>query len=317
MSNTVPLQDWLQILDKEYLSTFIKDGGSTIKFVVTSDELKQHLYATVNDRCREFDYQFVTLDAAKIRVHMPQDIFFGMAAQIDWRHLARRQLIGLAESRSYVVDGIHPSRDFLDKIAESNWTDSVSVFRDIRPDIENSVSKNHSLAKDFRVAMSHLCHREFTQTGEEYTAQSVLDWLTGANTRISGVRQFSIYTHINRTTARYFIESALCWIRHVGRSGTVILLDNSRVTVARNPRDGQRYYTKAMALDHYELLREFVDAVDRLPGMLLAIITSQDFLDSSAASRGYGIYPALRTRVMDDVRDRNLVNPIASLVRLS
>ena len=69
------------------------------------------------------------------------------------------------------------------------------------------------------------------------------------------MRDFSIYTGINRATARYFIESALYWIRHVGYAGTVILFDNSRVTVARNPKDGLRYYTRAMAMEHYELLR--------------------------------------------------------------
>ena len=143
--------------------------------------------------------------------------------------------------------------------------------------------------------------------------------MTGVNTRISRVRPFSIYTSINRNTARYFIESALYWIRHAGYAGTVILFDNSRVTVARNPKDGLRYYTRAMAMEHYELLREFIDGTDRLGSALLVVVTNRDFLDDSGhrRSRGYGINQALRTRVMDDVRDRNRVNPIASLVRLS
>ena len=72
-------------------------------------------------------------------------------------------------------------------------------------------------------------------------------------------------------------------------------------------------------MEHYELLREFIDGLDRLTGTLLVVVTSHDFLDDSSdrRSRGYGIYQALRTRVLDDVRDRNLVNPVASLVRLS
>ena len=98
-----------------------------------------------------------------------------------------------------------------------------------------------------------------------------------------------------------------------------MLLDNSRVTVSPNPRDDRRYYSRAMTLEHYELLREFIDGVDRLTSTLLVVASSPEFLDEDAGSRarGYGIYPALRTRVMDDVRDRYLVNPAASLVRLS
>ena len=94
------------------------------------------------------------------------------------------------------------------------------------------------------------------------------------------------------------------------------MLDNARVTVARNPRDGARYYTKAMAMEHYELLREFVDGVDRLKSTLLAVSANRDFADETSA-RGYHTYQALQTRIMDDVRDRNIVNPIASLARLS
>ena len=101
--------------------------------------------------------------------------------------------------------------------------------------------------------------------------------------------------------------------------GTVILFDNSRVTVARNPKDGLKYYTRAMTLEHYQLLREFVDRVDQLNSALLLVVTNREFLDESAvrSSRGYGIYDALRTRVMDDVRDQNRVNPLSSLVRLT
>ena len=68
-------------------------------------------------------------------------------------------------------------------------------------------------------------------------------------------------------------------------------------------------------MEHYELLREFVDSVDQLTSTLFVVLTSQDFVDENS-TRGYGIYQALRTRVMDDVRDRNMANPIASLVRL-
>ena len=78
-----------------------------------------------------------------------------------------------------------------------------------------------------------------------------------------------------------------------------------------------RYYTKAMAMDHYELLRELVDDVDRLTGTLMVVATGRGFLDGGPGARGFDIYEALKTRLMDDVRDRSLVNPVASLVRLS
>ena len=319
MPNTIPLQDWLRVVDEEYLTAFVQDGGASIKFAVTPQELRANLYTRVKDRCRELDYVFVELDAGVMRAHMPQDIFFSLAGQVDWRLLARHMVMKLAEERGYHVNGIDPNSpdNIFDAISRINNLESRFVLGAIRPMIQNSIYRNTKMAKDFRVCMSHLCLQEDTRG--EYTGQPLLDWLTGRNMRISGVRPFSIYTGINRTTARYFIESALHWIRYSGCAGTVILFDNSRVTLAHNPRDGLRYYTRPMAMEHYELLREFIDGVDRLAGALLVVVANRDFLDdrSDRRSRGYGIYQALRTRVMDDVRDRNRVNPIASLVRLS
>ena len=320
MPNTVSLQAWLQVIDEEYLSSFVRDGGASVKFAVTPNELKADLYTEVEARCRELDYLLVKLDASArgTRAHMPQDIFFSLSAQVDWRLLARRMILRLAGEHGYEVDGIFPDAtdNVFDAVAQANGLDAQFVLKAIRPEIQNRIFRNPKMAKDFRVCMSHLCLQEDTR--EEYTGQPLIDWLTGDNTRVSSVRPFSIYTSINRATARYFIESALYWIRNAGYAGTVILFDNSRVTVARNPKDGLRYYTRPMAMEHYELLREFIDGADRLAGTLLVVVTNGEFIDDSGdrRSRGYGIYQALRTRVMEDVRDRNLVNPVASLVRL-
>ena len=319
MPDTIPLQNWLRYLKQEYLTSFIQDGGTAVKFVVTPDARRADLASALQDMCVELDYLFVKLDAAETRVHMPHDIFFGLARQIDWRLLARRRILKLAAGRGYQVEGIAPglTANIYQRIAHANNLDAQPFRIGIEQGIQDAVFKSVEMARDFRVGMFQLCLGEDVSDRTEYTSQPLLDWLTGANTRIGNVRPFSIYTGINRSTARYFIESALHWVRDVGFAGTVILLDNSRVTLSPNPRDGQRYYTRAMAMEHYELLREVVDSADDLTATLLAVSTGMEFLNEERTSKGYGAYPALRTRIMDDVRDRNLVNPVASLVRLA
>ena len=41
-----------------------------------------------------------------------------------------------------------------------------------------------------------------------------------------------------------------------------------------------------------------------------------DFLSEAPGDRGFGSYEALKFRVVDEVRDRQLVNPMSSLIRL-
>lgn len=319
MPNDMPLSDWLGFLEREYLSTFIKDGGASVKFAVTTEDLRPELRAAIVGRSKELDYIVIEVDAAVSRVHMPQDIFFGMASQVDWRKLARRFILRLAKSSGYRVEDIDPSNsgNIFRAIAESNSLMPDYMNLQLEPQIQDNVYFNPRMAKDFRVAMTQLCRLENTRENQEYGGQPLIDWLTGDNTRVSSVKPFLIYNAINRTTARHFIESAVYWFQYLGHTGTVILLDNSRVTLVRNPRDGRRYYTKTMVTEHYELLREFVDGADRLLGTLIVVATNSEFLDEDSRSRGYGIYQALMTRVMDDVRDRTLVNPIASIVRLT
>ena len=318
MANSMPLHEWMRFIDTEYLSSFIRDGGASIKFAVTQDGLKRALYEGMESRCRAAGYVVIKLDAAATRVHMPQDIFFGMASQVDWRLSARHLILKLARGRGYRVDHLDPRqiRNPFAAIGEANALESESIYRELRPFIDSDVAKNRHMAKDFRVAMSHFCQCENMRDHDSYVGQPLIDWLTGTVTRVSHVKSFSVYTAINRTTARHFIESAFYWFRYVGYAGTVILLDNSRVTLARNPKDGFRHYTRAMAMDHYEVLREFVDATDQLTGALMIVATNNEFLDETGP-KGYHIYQALMTRIMDDVHDKNRVNPMASLVRLS
>ncbi len=314
MSNTIPIQEWLGFIDSEYLSTFIKDGGASVKFAVTPEERKPELYSSLKARCEELDYIFVELDALTSRVHMPQDIFFALAKQIDWPLLASRMVRKLAEARGFRVEGVasaDAATNIYDSLALANNIEARFVLQEIRPDIIERVTTNPKMARDFKVAMTRLC----TSLDAGKSEQPILDWLTGVNTRISNVRPFAIRTSINRTTARHYIESALYWVRHVGHAGTALVLENSRVTLSKNPRDGMRYYTRPMTMDHYELLREFIDDVDRLAATLMVVVTNYDFIDDQSA-RGWRIYSALQTRIMDDVRDRNLINPVAALVRL-
>lgn len=319
MQNTISVNDWLQTIETEYLASFIKDGGASVKFAVAPDGLRAGFGDVVEKRCRELDYAVVRLDAAETKFHMPQDIFFGMANQVDWRYLARRLIVRIAGEIGYQTENVDlgESGNIFKAIGEGNGIEARTLLVNMGPEFQDRIFKNQKMSKDFRVAMSHLCQRENVAESGEYSAQPLLDWLKGHNNRISNVRQFRVASGINRNTARYFIESALYWFQFVGHTGTVILLDGSRVTLSRNPQDGRRYYTKAMAMDHYEMLRELVDGTDRLTGSLIILATNEDFLEQSANSRGFGIYPALMTRVMDDVRDKNLVNPVASLIRLS
>jgi hypothetical protein len=147
------------------------------------------------------------------------------------------------------------------------------------------------------------------------TIQVLTDWLTGRNNAVSAVKPYQIFSRINRNNARFLLESLLRWVRFAEIPGVVVICDLRRLMMGRNPHDDLVYYSKAGVLDAYEVLRQFFDGTDRLNGCLMILLPDISFLDDF--SRGIHAYPALKFRVYDEIHDKELVNPLASLVRLS
>jgi hypothetical protein len=298
------------------LTTFIREGGSAIKFAVPLNEaLRPELFeglASIGDHA---GYLVVKINAIETRVHMVDEIFFRTAEQIPWRSLSQKVIAKLAAESGYswVETGDDP---LYQRLSEKNQVDPQMLLLDLKKAIGNKVFKQRSLSRDFRVAMTHLCMAELSGGQDGATTIGLLtDWLTGRNKAVSAVKPFQIFRKINRTTARYFFESLVHWVRLAGYPGVVILLDAQRVMLARNPHDQGVFYSKAAVLDTYEVLRQFIDGADRLEGCLIAVVPDITFLEDHA--RGISAYEALKFRVFDEIHDRHLLNPMASLARIA
>ena len=312
--------DWLNVIRREYLETFVRDGGSAVKIAVPRD--RQARDAVAHGLARggdELGFLVIQVNAADVRVHMMDQLFFAIADAVPWRSLSRQVVVNLASDKMFKVPE-NGKGSLLEQLAVTNGMDAGDVLFELRPAIGEQVFRHRRLSRDFRVAMTTLCRAELSGGDDgEQRIRAITEWLNGSNNRVSAVRPYHIFSRVTRANARYLFESMLHWLRFAGYSGLLLVLDTARLTVARNPRDGKQYYTKAALLDAYEVLRQFIDATDRLHGCLIVVVPDAEFLadDEAPRSRGLGAYDALRLRVIDEVRDRRLANPMASLVRLS
>jgi len=319
MTATISPADWLGFVERDYLSSYIADTGASVKFAVPMDGASRALLISgIRSVSETLGYLVLTADAAVTRVHMVDQLFFNLADQVPWSHLCRRVLGSLATESGYRVPDGPTLGPFEDVIAEANGLDRDWVRNELRGSLVKGVFKDATLARDFRVAVTRLCMAELTGGPEGATTTEVVtDWLSGRNRAVAAVKPYGIQARIQRTNARYFLESLFIWIRHAGRRGTVVLLDTQQLTLAKNPRDGTVFYSKAAVLDAYELLRQFIDDIDNLHAFLMIVVPGHEFLEVEMPTRGMGCYEALKFRVYDEIRDRDLVNPMASLIRLS
>ena len=320
MTNTISAQEWLGVIKGEYLDGFVRDGGSSIKFAVP---VKEGMASLVKNRLQEIgsglDYLVVCVDSGDTRVHMPQEIFFRIAQQVDWRLLARRVILRLCEDLPYQTNAIDPITGIpiLEAISTANDVEESQVSLDLRRRLPMAVTQNRGMARDFRMAMTHLCLAEMDGGAQRQQGEELIEWLTGRNRRVSSVRRYSIYNSVVRTNARHFLESLFNWVKFVGYAGTLVLLDDGRVALRRNPKDGLLFYSRPATMDHYELMRELIDSTDRLEGVLMVVLADEDFLDTELRGKGFFIYQALYARISDEVQDRNQGNPLSTLVRLA
>ena len=288
MNGTLSPTEWLDVIRDEYLDTFVRDGGSTVKFAVHTDGASVTATGvTLLQIATNAGYLTASIDAKETRVHMPQNLFFRIAEQVDWRLLARKMVVHLLAQRGYGVANVDPTDP-------ANLVGAIATTTDLEPDfilsvasplIQRSVFRDRGMSQDFRVAMSHLCIEALSGDFIDSDSHPILTWLTGEQRGISGVRPFSIHTAINRTNARHFTESLFHWARQVGYTGTAIILDDSRVTLPTNPKDGKVFYTRALVMDHYELLRELIDSTDRLDGMFMSVLADRNSITRTFLAR--------------------------------
>jgi len=305
-------REWLTFIETEYLKDFIKDGGAAIKFAVPMDDQARSLVSEgLVRRAQELGFVVAVLDASATKVHLTEQLFFRVAEQVPWQQLRQKVIARIAEVPEVKIGELS-----VERIAAVYGVERKELLLELRPKIVGKVFKNRALSKDFRVAMMQMCMAEISG-GEDggTTIQALTDWLTGRNNAISAVKPYQIFSRINRTNARFLLESLLRWIRFAGIPGLLIVLDLRRLAVPRNPHDDLVYYSKAAVLDAYEVLRQFLDGVDRLSGCLMVVQPDVAFLDDF--SRGIHAYEALKFRVYDEIHDKRLVNPLAALVRLS
>jgi hypothetical protein len=313
--------EYLEIIRKEYLQEFIRQGGTAVKFIVPTEEIDhKELQQQLCSVSEAEGYLFSTIDAAKTGVHMIDHIFHAVARQIEWDDLVFSFVSSILSNNGFTV----PSRQEFNirKLSELNQLDETQLPVEIQKLLIKHLFHDYQMCQEFRIAMMRLCLAQLDPSDVYPVPSHVIKaWLRGELRLVSEIKPAHIFQKISRHNARHMLSSLSHWLHLTGKSGLFITLDISRCLVQRpKPKDlydDSRYYTNASILDVYEVLRQFIDTTDDMEFCFIAVIATPPFLHVDNIHRGIESYPALKWRIWDDVRDKNRVNPFSSLIRLS
>jgi hypothetical protein len=310
---TVAASEWVDLIEREYLKRFIRDGGSAIKFVLGDDAVLAH----VGDRLRTFagshNGRFVAIDAAATKLHMIQDVFFAVAREIDWEALAQHRVETMFRDLHY--DWPTPGAATpLSAVAERNGVAETLVMLSVDQWLTRHIMRDRDMAQDFREAMAHLCRRRL-ESVDPRVQPPIVEWLRGELRSIATLRPLPISSRITRHNGRAMLRSLCHWLGLAGGGGLLVALDLRQIARSASGLDGLRY-TPSAVLDAFEVLRQLVDDADSLEGMLLVVLAGDALLEGDAR-RTIEAYPALKARIVSDVQARGHDNPLSPLVKLA
>ena len=312
-------QFWFEIIQKEYLQSFVRHGGATIKFVVLpdEDESSKSFASRLGSLAQRETFVFAKVDARYTKAHMVDRLFHKVARQLDWDEMAYHFVTHLLVDNGYKVPGNR--KEFsLRQVATLNDRKEPLLRRDLQTWLEQAIDNDPRLCREFRMAMLRICLAQLDAGDSDLVlAQSVKEWLCGDLRLVSGVKKALIFQKIARHNARHMLSSLTHWLRLTGKGGLVIMLDIARYLVSKRHavQDATLSYGPSAVLDLYDMLRQFIDTSDEIEGLMMVVTTPPAFLTD--ARRGLDRYEALKLRIWDDVRDKNRQNPLGSLVRLS
>lgn len=307
--------EWIGLLQREYLHSFVADGGAAVKIAVASPENAPALLNNVAAMAQSEGYCVARVDSSVTRVHMIDQIFYEVARQIDWDKAVNHWLRDLLQNNGILVPNEQALQE-TEAIALANGRQRHELLQEINRLIENALVQNYRLNREFRTALAMLCRNIINpQNVSPADAELIKQWLCGHKCNLSALHRLQIYGRIGRHNARWLLASLFFWLPQADYRGLVLLLDLNAVVQERAAEATTVRYTRNSLLDTYEVLRQFIDDTDEMTHLLLIAVAGPGLLDDPR--RNVDNYTALKLRIVDEVHDRSRSNPLNAMVRLA
>jgi hypothetical protein len=278
---TAGLEPYLSVIEEEYLASFIKQGGSAFKMVVgVYGGGKTHFLYCVRDIAwnHNFAVSYVSLSPGESPFHKLELVYSAIVRNIVAPLTADELLSGyeqgigaflrnwfslkFQEFRSKGLSGDALREELLNELERIQGIESISFARAVK------------------AAFRALLDRK----EEDFT--NICQWLSGEGYDRRTHGRYGIFQKIDKTTAFQMLRSLVQWVRQIGYSGLVILLDEAERVPSLSTKQREQ---------HLSNLREIIDECGHtnFQGvMIFYAVPDENFLEGRTQ-----IYEALRQRV--------------------
>ncbi len=309
----------LNFWEREYLERYIKDGGSKIKFVTGRKGAgTTYFLREFAKRAQNRQYLTVTLSAEEVWLHDFSAVYFAVLEHCDLLSCLKGCAQHIVREMGYDPSLIPEGQTFIDYLSAQGLADAITK-KAMRDQLRAMFLQNPLLDNNFAISCSLLTgsilgHPTLDQTSIEL----LLGYLNGdKNIKMTALRLLNLSpVKITKVNARHMLRSLAEVVRMGGYAGLVICIDDLDILQSKSGNDHIRY-TKMRRDDTYESIRQLIDDIDSLRGIMFVYGFDRILMDNEKA--GLKSYQALWMRIQNEVVGThvNCFNDIANLDALS
>lgn len=280
---TVGLEPYLTVIEKEYLSGFVRQGGSAFKMVVgVYGGGKTHFLYCVRDLAwkHNFVVSYVDLRQGESPFHRLELVYRAIARVIMPPITDEGFLSGSGDHEPGIISFLRTW--YARKFQEFN---NMGLGDAVHQEMLNHVDsiagiESISFSRAVKAAFKALLERQ----EDEFI--DICQWLSGEGYDRRAHGRHGILQRLDRTTAFTLLRSLVQWIRQIGYAGLVIALDEAERVPSLAARQREQ---------HLSNLREIIDECGHSNFqhvMILYAVPDETFLEGRTQT-----YEALRQRV--------------------
>ena len=309
---TLGQEAWLNRIYDYYLDNYIPKGGSKVKVLIGNEGTgKTHLLRCIEYKAREMGYNSIYFSARNVENKINNIInFYRMiAANIDFEKIITGLCLKVATNMGYNEDVYDGSGKIMPLLIKDGFG-QYDAAREIRNAVYNTF-KDSDLSPSF-FTFACIITRDRMIDENEVSTSMAKNWLMGEKLERFERRATSLFERLQRTNARYWLNSLIALLNYSGVKGFVVLIDDLEVLTKKEEEFGKFIFTPNQVKDFYELIRQIIDDAELLNQFFMVIAGDRSLIDDE--KRGFKSYAALWMRLQTGLVPSGRFNSFADIV---
>lgn len=298
---TVGLDKISSFIKDEYFASYIKQGGSKIKFVTGKKGAgKTHLLHLLSFDAQKEGLLTVSLDAKNFLLSDITNLYTAVLEALPFEDLINKATENLTESLGYDWHKDRDQKSFNVWLTDKGIS-TVYTRKEVRDEVRKSYNDNPNFDYNFAQILSLLIGNRLGQIGlTEEDLSFIKSYLTAkGDLKLSQVRSFGLAGYkISKVNARFMLRSLSELVKMAGYTGLFVSIDNLDTMLSNSSLNPVKY-TKMRRDDSYEVIRELIDDIDSFRYFFLVFGFDRILIDNE--TNGLKSYQALWLRMQNEI----------------